>query len=133
MPRTEPAPKPKPYVFQEHPKVMHPSTEMLAAGLKRTKTANSPEEEAALIEQGYQTTQADPPVVAPEMTKDQALEQVRAQFDASWAQKVGELAAANQTIAALQEKYDNLLIDRDTLAKRLTKLTTKPEAKKEGE
>lgn len=126
-----PAPKPK-YVYQEYPKTLYPSTALLAKGLHRTKVANSEAEESAIVKEGYQATQAAPPVVEHTATKEEALAKQQAQFDAAWDKKVSELAGVRAELGNLQTYMANLQSDRDMLAKRLATVTEKIAAEKKA-
>ncbi len=131
--RVAPPPAPKPYQFQQYPSIQYPSTELQAKGVIRTRIANSETEEKALAQQGYQRTQAPPPYVAPNSTKEEALALQASVYDAAFRQKGAELAAVQMKLSALAIQFDLLKTDRDTLARKLAHLTKRPGKEEETE
>jgi hypothetical protein len=129
--RVAPPPARPKYVHIEHPAIMYPSTELQAKGIARTKIANSEAEEAALIKQGYQRTQAPPPYVAPSSTKEEALALQASVYDAAFKQKAAELAAVQAKLSALASQFEIQKTERDQLARRLAHLTKRPTSDKE--
>ena len=116
----QPPTPPKPaYVHQTHPRIMYHSN----PAVKRTQNALDAAHEEVLISQGYQREAPDPPIVTPEMTKEEAIAQLQTQFDAAWSNKMREIAGLTEQLNNLQSGYFDLKADRDTLAKRLAKLT----------
>ncbi len=127
-----PAPKPA-YIHQVYPLIQYPSTELQAKGVIRTKIANSEAEEKSLASQGYQRTQAPPPYVAPNSTKEEALALQSSVYDAAFKQKNAELAAVQMKLSALAIQFDLLKTDRDSLARKLAHLTKRPGKEEETE
>lgn len=124
------APPAKPYHYQEYPCIMYPSTEMLATGMKRNQTANDAEDEAKFIHIGYQRTQAAEPVVPDTATKEEALAQQQAVFDAAWRTKTIEIQGLQKNLDAVTNDRDRIKADRDLIARRLAEITEKIAADK---
>ncbi len=129
--RVAPPPAKPVYKYQEWPAIMYPTTDLQAKGVVRTKIANSETEESALTKQGFQRTQAPPPYVAPNSTKEEALALQASVYDAAFRQKGAELAALQMKLSALAIQFDLLKTDRDTIARKLAHLTKRPAGKEE--
>ncbi len=132
--RVAPPPAKKPYVWSEYPAIMYPGTPLQAQGLIRTQIAVSKESEAAWIKQGYQRTQADPPKIPVTATKEEALAEIRHQFDCAWRVKMSEVATLQTKFDALtaehrdlKREHGDLKAQYEAASRRLADLTRKKE------